>query len=222
LAPDDLTAAYVRAAADDGIALELRQFDWLNEQGHVGLELVAKARRDPSLAGPVTAALAVLDLILGRLRGDVTVLHASRGNLLLPPVPFHEPSGTVLAIDGPEHFTSFRLTALRLYPPEADVGFDVGTHIELCRRWRSQADAMAPGLPAKAFGFGGVQRERAYHDALRDLATPAMGHPPLVRVAAPDSDVAAAYARHREALRNLTADGAGGARRGSGHRSRPR
>ena len=39
-----------------------------------------------------------------------------------------------------------------------------------------------------------MQRERAYHDALRDLATPAMGHPPLLRIAAPDGDGAAAYA----------------------------
>ena len=55
-------------------------------------------------------------------------------------------------------------------------------------------------MPAKGFGFGGVQRERAYHDALRDLATPAMGHPPLIRIAALDGDGAAAYARHRASL----------------------
>ena len=43
-----------------------------------------------------------------------------------------------------------------------------------------------------------MQRERAYHDALLDLATPAMGHPPVVRIAALDGDGAAAYAAHRE------------------------
>ena len=48
--------------------------------------------------------------------------------------------------------------------------------------------------------FGGVQRERAYHDALRDLATPAMGHPPVVRIAAVDGDGAAAYRRNRSSL----------------------
>jgi hypothetical protein len=46
-------------------------------------------------------------------------------------------------------------------------------------------------------------RERAYRDALRDLATPAMGHPPLIRVAVPDGDGAAADARHRDALAPL-------------------
>ncbi len=64
---------------------------------------------------------------------------------------------------------------------------------------------LSRGLPAKAFGFGGVLRERAYHDALRDLATPAMGHPPLVRIAATDGDGAAAYRRHRAVLLSLSA-----------------
>jgi hypothetical protein len=49
-----------------------------------------------------------------------------------------------------------------------------------------------------------MQRERAYHDALRDLATPAMGHPPLIRIPAPDGDGAAAYERHRSALLALS------------------
>ena len=207
-----MTAAFVEAAAGDGIDLEQRQFDWLSEQGHVGLELVAKARRDPGLVAPVTAALAVLAAIFARLRGDVSVLHASRGNLLLPPVPVHEPTGTLIAVDGPEHFTSSRLTALQLYPP----AIDVSEQISLCRELGPRADAMSPGLPAKAFGFGGIQRERAYHDALRDLATPAMGHPPLIRIAAPDGDGRAAYARHREGLRTLVA--AGAAPPGSGRR----
>ena len=66
--------------------------------------------------------------------------------------------------------------------------------------WCPRTDVLSRGLPAKGFGFGGVQRERAYHDALRDLATPAMGHPPLIRIAALDGDGAAAYGRHRAAL----------------------
>jgi hypothetical protein len=87
-----------------------------------------------------------------------------------------------------------------MYPASAPVGFDLEEHKELCRAWRSSSDGLERGLAAKGFGFGGVQRERAYHDALRDLATPAMGHPPLVRIAAVDGDGAAAYRRHRESL----------------------
>ena len=69
--------------------------------------------------------------------------------------------------------------------------------------WCSRTDGLARGLPAKGFGFGGVQRERAYHDALLDLAAPAMGHPPVVRIAAVDGDGAAAYHRRRSALGRL-------------------
>jgi hypothetical protein len=196
-------SAFAKAAARDGIVLESRRFDWLCEQGHIGLERVAKARRDPALVAPVTAALEVLCVIFARLRGDVSVLHASRENLLLPVDLVHVATGTIIEVDGPEHFTSFRLTALQLYPAGAVVGFDVPEHEELCRTWSATSDGMSRGLAAKAFGFGGVQRERAYHDALRDLATPAMGHPPLVRIAALDGDGEAAYLRHRAVIGDL-------------------
>jgi hypothetical protein len=205
VALDDMRAAFADAAAQDGIVLERGSFDWLSEQGHVGLERVAKARRDPAIVAPVIAALAVLERICARLRGDVSVLAASRENLLLPVDLVHAPTGTVVEVDGPEHFTSARLQALSLYPADAAVGFDVAGHMQLCRALCERSDALSRGLPAKAFGFGGVLRERAYHDALRDLATPAMGHPPLVRIAAADGDGAAAYARHRAALSPLSA-----------------
>ena len=103
-----------------------------------------------------------------------------------------------------------RLGALHLVPPgprslprRRPVAFDLDEHKELCRAWCSSTDGLESGLAAKGFGFGGVQRERAYHDALRDLATPAMGHPPVVRIAAVDGDGDAAYRRHRDSLRTL-------------------
>jgi hypothetical protein len=195
--------AFAEAAAHDGIVLERASFDWLCEQGHVGLERVAKARRDPAIVAPVIAALAVLERIFARLRGDATVLHAARENLLLPCHLVHAPSGTIVSVDGPEHFTSARLAAFEFYPADAALGFDVGEHAALCRELCDRTDALSRGLPAKAFGFGGVLRERAYHDALRDLAAPAMGHPPVIRIAAADGDGAAAYARHRERLAGL-------------------
>ena len=198
--PDAARVAFAKAAAQDGIELEGRSFDWLCEQGHVGLERVAKARRDPTLVAPVTAALQVLGAIYARLKGDTSVLYASRANLLLGVDLVHAPTGTVIEVDGPAHFTSFRLTALELYPADVVVGFDLGEYGELCRAWCSRTDGLSRGLAAKGFGFGGVPRERAYHDALRDLAVVAMGHPPLVRIAALDGDGAAAYHRHRDRL----------------------
>jgi hypothetical protein len=201
---NDVHAAFARAAAQDGIVLESTAFDWLCEQGHVGLERVAKARRDRAIVGPVIAALEVLGAIYARLKGDPSVLRAARENLLLPVDLFHAPTGTVVEVDDAAHFTSFRLTALDLYPADAAVGFDVAEHAALCREWSARSDDLERGLAAKGFGFGGRQRERAYHDALRDLGTPAMGHPPVVRIAAVNGDGAAAYARHREALLALT------------------
>ena len=195
--------AFAEAAARDGIALESRAFDWLCEQGHVGLERVAKARRDPAIVAPVIAALEVLAAIYARLKGDVSVLHAARENLFLPVDLVHTPTGTVIAVDGSEHFTSFRLSVLELYPADAALGFDREEHQGLCRSLAVETDGLSRGLAAKGFGFGGVARERAYHDALSDLAAPAMGHPPLIRIAATDGDGAAAYVRHREALLSL-------------------
>jgi hypothetical protein len=195
--------AFAQAAAEDGIVLQGGTFDWLSEQGHVGLERVAKARRDPTLVEPAKNALEHLAAIHARLEGDLSVLHASRENLLLPVELVHEPTGTVVEVDEREHFTSFRLAALDLYPVGAKLGFDLDEHRELCRAWCSRTDELARGLAAKGFGFGGVQRQRAYHDALLDLGAAAMGQPPVVRIAAVDGDGAAAYSRAREALRPL-------------------
>jgi hypothetical protein len=208
VAAGDVHAAFADAAAQDGIVLGSASFDWLCEQGHVGLERVAKARRDPALARPVTAAFEVLARIYTRLRGDLSTLEAARENLLLPVELFHRPTGTVIEVDGAVHFTSFRLAALELYPDGTELAFDLDGYKELCRSWCAQSDGLARGLAAKGFGFGGVQRERAYHDALRDLATPAMGHPALVRIAAVDGDGAAAYRRNRALFAALRSSGA--------------
>jgi hypothetical protein len=203
VAPGDVHAAFAQAAAEDGIQLGSHSFDWLSEQGHVGLERVAQERRDATLVLPVTAALRPLGAIYARLKGDLSVLYAARGNLLLPVDLMHEPTGTVIEVDESAHFTSFRLTTLDLYPADVRVGFDLEEHKGLCRAWCARTDQRQRGLAARGFGFGGIPRELAYHDALRDLATPAMGYPPLVRIAAVDSDGAAAYRRHRARLMQL-------------------
>jgi hypothetical protein len=182
----DVHEAFARAAAADGVVLTSTTFDWLNEQGHVGLLRVAQARRDPALREPVTEAVEALQAIYARLKGDASVLPAARENLLLAVQLFHEPTGTVIEVDDASHFTSFRLRALELYPPTARLGFDKDEHMQLCRDTHATSDRLDRGLAAK--GFGGLPRERAYRDALLDLAVPAMGHPPVVRLAAYDHD----------------------------------
>ncbi len=202
---DETRAAFATAAADDGIMLGSESFDWLCEQGHIGLERVAKTRRDPAIVAPVIEALGILAAIYARLKGDLSVLAAARENLYLPVDLVHAPSGTLIEVDGAPHFTSARLTALDLYPAGTPLGFEIDEHRALCRSLCATSDVLSRGMPAKGFGFGGVLRERAYHDALRDLATPAMGHPPLIRIAAVDGDGAAAYRRHRPGLLALAA-----------------
>ena len=111
----------------------------------------------------------------------------------------------MIEVDEAAHFTLVPPDGARaLSAPTSPSGFDLGEHRALCREWCARTDGLDRGLAAKGFGFGGRQRERAYHDALRDLAVPAMGHPPVVRIAAVDGDGAAAYARHREALLALS------------------
>jgi hypothetical protein len=145
----------------------------------------------------------VLGAIYLRLKGDHSVLSAARENLLLPVDLVHRPTGTAIEVDDSAHFTSFRLASLELYPADAVLGLDLDEYKELCRAWCTRTDGIARGLAAKGFGFGGVQRERAYHDALRDLAIPAMGHGAVVRIAAVDGDGTAAYRRNRASLASL-------------------
>ena len=200
----DAPLALAEAAAEDGIALVHQpSFDWACEQGHFGLLDFAVARRDPALRVPVTAAVDTLTKIYAYLKGDSDVLRAARSNRLLSFDLVHEPTGTLIEVDESVHFTSFRLGTLDLYPPDVVVDFDLDEYRALCREWAPKTDRISHGLAAKGWGFGGIQKERAYQDALRDLATHAMGYPPLMRFVALDGDGAAAYQRDRDRLSKL-------------------
>ena len=100
--------------------LERQSFDWLCEQGHVGLERVAKARRDPALVAPVTTAVEQLEAIYARLNGDTSVLHAARENLLLPVDLVHVPTGTVIEVDGFQLATALDEPTLRTIAERTD------------------------------------------------------------------------------------------------------
>ena len=49
--------------------------------------------------------------------------------------------------------------------------FDREDYIQLCERWKQKSDSYYRTKEARGFGVGGRQRQRAYYDALRDLAT---------------------------------------------------
>ncbi|TFC54574.1 MULTISPECIES: hypothetical protein [unclassified Cryobacterium] len=185
----DCESAFALKAAADGIVLTRARVPWLNQRGHLGV---------PD-APP--AVLALLGAIFDSLGGRVEEQAAKR----LTPLPgdfFHAQSGTFIEVDESQHFTSFRLLTLELYSPAARLGFDLRAYRGLCSEWAGRSDKYRKSKAAKGFGEGGRQRQRAYHDALRDLITPALGHPPVIRVAAPDRDGAAAYQRVRDRLQD--------------------
>jgi hypothetical protein len=192
MARGDCQRAFAQAAADDGISLIRQSLPWLNQRGHLGLPPEG-ARALPALEGIFTALdgdhLAILGAPLTPLPGDF--LHAL--------------SGTLVEIDESQHFTSARLATLKLYPGDVELGYDLDRYKRLCATWRAKSDGYFRSKSARAFGAGGRQRQRAYFDALRDIAAPAMGYPPVIRVPAPDRDGLAAYREARDRLRALAA-----------------
>lgn len=175
------------AAAEDGIALTKQSFPWLCQRGHLVLPDEAARARE------------ALDEIYAVLHGNEDELAAARTTRLTGDF-LHDPTGTLVEVDEYQHFTSARLTTLKHYPADAQLGFDLERYTALCKRWRVQADRAFAHRSAPGFGPGGRQRQRAYYDALRDLAAPAMGHPPVVRIDAPMNNGRAAYQAHRDRL----------------------
>jgi hypothetical protein len=180
-------AAFGTAAARDGLVLVAAKVPWINQRGHYGLP--AEARE----------AVGPLEEIFTSLGGKPEEQRAKRLTAL-PGDFFHAESGTFIETDEVQHFTSFRLRTLHLYPEGAPLGFDAHQYRALCQRLAPSAEKYRAAKEATGFGPGGRQRQRAYYDALRDLAIPAMGHPPVLRIPIVDADGEWAYARHREEL----------------------
>jgi hypothetical protein len=186
----DCQRAFQAAAAVDGLLLTGVRVPWINRRGHFDL---------PAEAAPIVPLMQELFDVLS---GDATA-QRSKSSTPLTGDLFHEPTGTFIEIDESQHFTSFRATTLRMYPPGVALGFDRDEYLSLCDAWSSRSDRYRAAKPAVGFGAGGRQRQRAYNDALRDLVTPLMTGRALVRVPAPDRDGDAAYARMRERLSAL-------------------
>lgn len=186
----DCERAFASAAAADGIALARAKVPWLNQRGHLGIPDAAAEVRE----------------VLGSIFESLGGLHDQQSAKRLTSLPgdfIHLESGTFIEVDESQHFTSYRLLSLERYPADARLGFDIDDYRLLCRQWAECSDKYRRSKDAVGFGVSGRQRQRAYHDTLRDLVTPAMGLPPVIRIAAPDRDGAAAYERIRERLQDL-------------------
>jgi hypothetical protein len=189
----DCQRSFSEAAAAAGIELVTGvRVRWLNQRGHFGLPPEAEGAR------------AVLGEIFAALGGHPTI-QASKSWRPLTGDFLHEPTGTLIEVDEHQHFTTHRLLTLHRYPAGTRLGFDLEGYKALCSEWAGKADRYRSNKPAVGFAAPGRQRQRAYYDALRDLAAPAMGRPPTVRVPAPDRDGTAAFKRVASMLVSLSA-----------------
>jgi hypothetical protein len=132
------------------------------------------------------------------LGGDLEGLDAGRMTAL-PGDVMHEQTGTLIEVDESQHFTSFRLATLDLSTRTASR-----SALPLPRTAAMQNVAGVLGRLLPNQGCASVrcrrQAEAARLTMTRDLATPAMGRPPLIRLEAAERDAADAYRRHRDEL----------------------
>jgi hypothetical protein len=183
----DCENAFMEVARREGVELVRYKKPWLNQRGHFGL---------PDRASAVTDPLNSIFLSLGGQSAE----QAAKRTTALPGDFIHLETETIIEIDEVQHFTSFRLQSFEFYARDSPLDFELDEYRDLCRRFAPKADTYRQSKAAVAFGPGGRQRQRAYYDALRDLAVPAMGLPPLIRVPAPDGNGRTAFERNRERI----------------------
>lgn len=177
------------AALADGIVLERATPPWINRRGHFGLP--------PAAQGVVD----VLQRMFEALGGDAgcqsqKTLQAMQGDW------FHAPSRTFIEVDELQHHTSDRLRTLEFYPSGHPAAPSLPLLEARCLTHAQRADRCWSNKHAACFNWpGGRRAQRAYNDALRDLVTPLMGYPPVLRVPAIGVDGRAAYLSARETVR---------------------
>jgi hypothetical protein len=198
----NVAIAFGEAAAADGLELEDQIIAWLNQQGHIGLEAAAYETEDGEILERVAAVGEVLGKVWHRLGGNPEILPNCRFQVPLVGDFLHKPTGTLIEIDEGPHFTSHRLTSLEMYPDWVPLGYHVEEYKQACRDLADEFDRFRRDVATRGWGIGGLQQERAYHDSLRDLAAPAMGKPPVIRIPVLDDDGEGAYAKYRDWLRD--------------------
>lgn len=167
---------------------------WLSNRGHL----------NPSWAGVVpTATVELLSSIHSQLGGDETLLHAKRSGS--DPIPdFELPEHSLLIeIDEIQHFTTDRAGTLAIYPAQSALAFDPVEYERLALAWSRVGDRYRASKPCADFPFAGGRRaQRAYFDAVRDLAAPYFGLR-VLRIAVPECDPLLAMSRFDFAIQKL-------------------
>lgn len=184
-------AFYARATAAGYDLRADQSLDWLTRYGH--LQPVVHA----NLPRPVLDALTS---IFAELGGDARALRektrgAMTADFLL------QPQAGVVEHDELSHFTTARLSTFAYYPPDLPLGYDPNAYQGLCERHRARGDRGFAHKKAVEFpGAGGRARQRAYFDAFRDLAAPALQGSVVIRVANPEEDPEIGLKRFRACL----------------------
>jgi len=191
---------FAQEAEKDGIALVPETFSWASEPGHLAIGALADSTGIPEVMQRAEVGVPALEQMFNRMGGLAPVLYSCRVNMPYPAVLLHEATATLITVDDVLHFTTSRLQTLEQYPGEMPVGFDVKAYKELCKEHAPKTDKWRYGLASKMFGWHGLQKERAYQDAVRDIGSWVMGLSPLIHVPAIDEDGVAAYASVKDEL----------------------
>jgi hypothetical protein len=151
---------------------------------------------------PNSPPIATLQKIFAQLAGSETELQQARGTALAADWLLDD-AHLVIEIDEHQHFTSDRLVSLESYPVDAEVAFSIQEYTALCEVLRAGSDRYRATKDALAFRrVGGRRAQRAYFDAVRDLAAPLAGWR-VFRVPAAHGDGERAYKEARSRLRDL-------------------
>jgi hypothetical protein len=136
--------------------------------------------------------------IFQRLGGDASRLATKRAAPLR--VDFYAPQVDLfIEVDETQHFTTERAQTFESYEPDIPVE-RVEEYRRLIEVWKRHADRYRASKPAIDFPRpGGRRAQRAYLDAVRDLAAPQLGIR-LVRIPAPECDAALAFERLEDTL----------------------
>lgn len=179
-------AAFGAAAANDGLILERGSIPDLSDAGHLDFD-------------PILPSRAVLAAIFDDLGGGEVDLRTGSHRPL--PLDWVFPEGQLIVeVDEAQHFTSDRLQTLCRYPADANVAFSIAEYRVLCHALSSTSDRYRIAKEARGFRrAGGRRAQRAYFDAVRDLAAPDFGWR-VFRVPAGHGNGEKAYREVRERL----------------------
>jgi len=165
--------------------------DWLTRYGHLQPTVRAKLPSN---------VLKAIEAIFAELGGDDEALRVkTRGRMdadfLLVPGSWH------VEYDERSHFTTARRATFAHYPAAVPLGYDGVAYQELCELHERRGNQAFAHKTAREFpGQLGRARQRAYFDAFRDLAAPALHGRPLIRVASPEEDPHLGLERFRACL----------------------